>query len=113
MRWIVHLTSGTFLRGGAVFAEVVDPDIEQSVDIPDTHFVNPTLERYDPTSPTKTRWMTNEEKTAAALEARDIEVDKQKLIQALARATWEELPTATRPTFAAFVQRIKVIYRGL
>ncbi len=45
-------------------------------------------------------------------EINDNEFNRNRAIAALARATWEQLPTITRPTFTIFLDRVKILYRG-
>lgn len=113
MKWVVRKADNVFLRGGAISVDVSDPAVEMLVGLPDGSFPDITQERYDETSPTGRRPLTPAELAASIDAQKDAEIDNNKLTQAVARATWEQLPTATRPTLLAFFGRIKQIYKGL
>jgi len=112
MSWIVRKADNVFLRGGAIAVSVEDPVTEMLVELPVGYFPNVFRERYDENSPTGTRSLTQVELDAMTATQRDTDIDANKVVQALARATWENLPVG-KPTFQQFVDRIKTIYRGL
>ena len=113
-RWVINKQTGTFLRGGMVDVSVTDPATEELVTIPDHLTVDVSSHRYDAAAGVRAR--SPEEETADTQVARTRELDEPRqvrVIRALIRLMWEQLPPETRPTLAVLRQRYRDIYLSL
>lgn len=110
--WVVRKSDRAFLVGGFFTgAPSFNPATEELVTIPDDVQVNPLIHRHDPT--TNIRPLTTDEATAVEADRRARLFDDPemaRLVKSIGRATWEQLPAATRLTWPAFKDRFRVLY---
>jgi hypothetical protein len=116
--WVYRLSDGVFLWGGYYDPTIPGSGFDPTVMGVDTlpavdglsEHPDPARERYAAASPTRRRWATTAETTVAETARLDAEVEAQVAIRALARVTWEALPTP-KPSWVDFWQRIRERYR--
>ena len=126
VRWVIRKSDGAFLRGGGVQELEIDEATEEAVDVdlrvpeegdpPEMiypEFVDPRIHRWDFQNK-RLRLRTPAEETAeevAHIDRLFEDPNSIRLMVALARAVWEQLP-AGKPAWLVFKARVKTLYVG-
>lgn len=116
-KWVYENATGRFLYGG-FYEPTWDPMVETMVEFADADVPNIERERYDPTSPTKRRQATTQER--ADVVATDLNddaraaMDLQSIKAAVISALWGRLGRQPTPAeIAAERTRYIDIYKAL